>query len=246
MQNLKELFVRTDALKIIHPSFNQMPALKILSLNYDDNKELLNVDNLESIDLDALHVALKIPNATAYLLSKFPKQISSFRIVNEPYETLSFFDIIDFVRNRPKLQQLEIRNFVKFLQYNCDNFIVIPPEVMRKLVSQRVASSIPYCNYMNQYPLLLKCSNLYFTHFDEIVDLEEITFKKLSTPLRSLLRPIKRCSIFAKRIREATFSCANCFKKNESKPISFADDSETQKRRIIFLSMNKILYPIHL
>lgn len=242
MTNLEELYIEAHVQHIKHPNFRKMVALKKLSLIYYSNQELPQMYTLDHIDLEELHIVAGIPDELEHPLSTFPKQITSIEISDNPFTKFTILDVINFVRERPKLQKFIIPFYIRFQCYNAEDVIGIPPDVMKQLVSQRVAYNKTQCNYINHDKLQLKSSKLYFTHIGEISDLDGITFEKLSQS--SELLSICRQDII--HTRQAKFATANSSNECESIPISFAGNSKTQNQRIVFLCLAQTWYPIRL
>lgn len=239
MKNLKELRIRTDARQIIHPNFDEMPGLKIVSLMYHHHNALPSISNLKFADLDKLHIACNIRKATFHHLHEFPNQITFFEILNDPYERLSLLDITNFVRPRPNLQQLEIPNSLNFREYSNANFVVLSQDMVHLLVNKRVSFSMGNWNYTNYDKFELEKPNLCITFFEEVSDIVNITIEEVSNPSLELLINAGCNPQFLSNIRELYYS-----------PDEYSDGSENEfdecKERLIFLRLGVTWYPIRL
>lgn len=173
LKKLTDLNIEVDVQTILYPNFKEMTALKYISFNNCNVFKRYNV--LWNINNNC-KVRCNLRAFYKWHLYEIvdQKHITSLEIDYRNNEKLPH--IIQFVKQSPKLRKVYLKkNLACLIQYS--NIIIIYPELIKKLISENDAEELK--NYIDMH--FEKPPSFFFTHFNEICEVNEITFVELSS-----------------------------------------------------------------
>lgn len=221
LNNLTDLFVYVEARYVLIPRPNEMLNMKKVTLSNFRDKYYNKIVWERNGNCE---VTCFIRNF--YRLNEMIDhgEITSLVTGRQIIEKLS--SMTRFARQCPKLGKLYMPSTGLFLNRS-RNVIIIVPELLEKLISERDAAEMKKLHDFNSHNLHNKTPSFFFTHFDEVFDLIQISFVGLSSLFRNVLMEHYPDLKFRKKthIREAEISPTN-----ENHPIS----SNYRRKRIFF------------